>query len=117
MILPVEKKSNSLKKAVQMTGHKIEIYCNSRWFRHTANRNLLNAWHDFQETLSVAVPQRPKRGYGYETVSKSSDSGLDRKLEGVLEGSAWIHLPVSHHQLLAVWDCKKNGWQAGVTFI
>ena len=59
MILPVVKKSDSLKKAVQMTGHKIEIYCNSRWFRHTANRNLLNAWHDFQETLSVAVPQRP----------------------------------------------------------
>ena len=77
--------SDSLKTAVRMAGHKIEIYCNSRWFRHEANRKLRNAWHVFQETLAVSVPQRPKRGYGYEKVSKPSDFGLDMKLEAVLE--------------------------------
>ena len=78
-------KSDSLKTAVQMTGHKIEIYCHSRWFRHTANRNLRNAWHDFQETLSVSVPQKPRRGYGFEKVSKPSDFGLDVKIDAVLD--------------------------------
>lgn len=77
--------SDSLKTAVRMAGHKIDIYCNSRWFRRGANRKLRNAWHVFQETLAVSVPQRPKRGYGYEKVSKPSDFGLDMKLEAVLE--------------------------------
>ncbi len=76
--------SDSLKTAVRMAGHKIEIYCNSRWFRRGANRKLRNAWHVFQETLAVSVPQRPKRGYGYEKVSKPSDFGLDVKIEAVL---------------------------------
>ena len=76
--------SDSLKTAVRMAGHKIEIYCNSRWFRRGANRKLRNAWHVFQETFTVSVPQRPKRGYGYEKVSKPSDFGLDVKIEAVL---------------------------------
>lgn len=76
--------SDSLKTAVRMAGHKIDIYCNSRWFRRGANRKLRNAWHVFQETLAVSVPQRPKRGYGYEKVSKPSDFGLDVKIEAVL---------------------------------
>ena len=77
--------SDSLKTAVRMAGHKIDIYCNSRWFRRGANRKLRNAWRTFQETFAVSVPQRPKRGYGYEKVSKPSDFGLDMKLEAVLE--------------------------------
>ena len=77
-------KSDSLKTAVNMVGHKIEIYCNSRWFRHRTNRELRNAWHAFSETLAVSVPHRPKRGYGYEKVSTPSDFGLEAKLEAVL---------------------------------
>ena len=77
-------KSASLKTAVLMTGHKIDIYCSSRWFHHTANRNLRNAWHAFSETFAVSVPQRPRRGYGFEKVSKPSDFGLDVKIEAVL---------------------------------
>ena len=77
--------SDSLRTAVRMTGHKIEICCNSKRFRHTANRRLRNAWNAFLETLAVSVPQKPKRGYGYEKVSKPADFGLDMKLEAVLK--------------------------------
>lgn len=63
-------KSASLKTAVLMTGHKIEIYCSSRWFHHTANRNLRNPGTLFLKRL----PYQFRKGPGAATVLKRYQS-------------------------------------------
>ena len=76
--------SESLAMDIRMAGHKIEIYCKSRWFHAQANRKLRTAWHVFLEAFATAVPKKPYHGYGFSFHSSPSDFGLNEKLEAVL---------------------------------
>ena len=75
--------SDGLWSKIRETEFQIEEYCRSRWFRPRANRRLLATWRDFRETLRMAKPQKPYRGYEFSTCSRPADFGLDAKIEAL----------------------------------